>query len=588
MTTADFLYSLAGHISHQGLPVSGVVVCAYEFAGSTAKSTNRSVVPIAEQKTGAKGEFTFALKPGKYKLEIMPQSTTRFLRHSVPEIRVTTNTTLNVNLSTGSILQGTVKNSCGRKLRSCEVVALGIEPSAYKSSASVDEEGNYHIILPKGKYYLAPRAVLDRQSSTDRDPATTENSDCKQVCFLVTQSSVLDVYQDNQLDIILPELVTLIGEIVDNEGQPIAGAIAIIYPVRSKENTIAHELGLVACSISDSLGRFEVEVQPGVYDIQIEPQPGSALFGDKESAVGISSDTKKRFVLTDGFQLHGQVMYEHSALPDCAVQVIGLDNEAEYLLKTDSQGKYSVAVRSGSYRLFVLAQSDGVSSGTVNGTTIDGIAPWTNKISVATDTEVLVHMQPGTAIKGGLCDDLGTAKSGIKVSVLPYTGKTPRHDQIRNPITSTVTNGDGKYCIFVSPGTYWLIVHKDIANARLVEVGSDTVNLNLSWHGWCLLKFQISGQDGQIVTRCRVIYNPYGRELDFDLERENGERADRGCVFTDEKGTCQITLPQGIYSFQFHPLADGSYGPKVLRQLSVSSNLIRNIELPLKVMRMHS
>ncbi|MBI4533816.1 MAG: hypothetical protein HY711_07690, partial [Candidatus Melainabacteria bacterium] len=52
-----------------------------------------------------------------------------------------------------------------------------------------------------------------------------------------------------------------------------------------------------------------------------------------------------------------------------------------------------------------------------------------------------------------------------------------------------------------------------------------------------------------------------------------------GVVVTSENGVCQITVPAGIYSFQFEPPVGGSYEGKSVRQLSVASDLERKVKL---------
>jgi len=56
----------------------------------------------------------------------------------------------------------------------------------------------------------------------------------------------------------------------------------------------------------------------------------------------------------------------------------------------------------------------------------------------------------------------------------------------------------------------------------------------------------------------------------------------RGYYVTPDDGICRLTLPSGVYIFRFAPPHDGSYDVKVIRQLSISSDLTKKITLSLK------
>ncbi|HEY9712427.1 MAG TPA: hypothetical protein V6C72_03095, partial [Chroococcales cyanobacterium] len=106
MTTSVYTFNLAGHVRHQGLPVSGVTVVLEENSvGAFARSplsTVRAAVPEISQKTGARGEFSFAVPPGRYRLTFKPDPLTRYLVHTEPDVQVLSNTSCNVSLRLGS------------------------------------------------------------------------------------------------------------------------------------------------------------------------------------------------------------------------------------------------------------------------------------------------------------------------------------------------------------------------------------------------------------------------------------------------------------------------------------------------------
>ena len=81
MTARTLTYNLSGVVRNQGLPVAGAKVIVY----STTR--NFSDLPaeckISEQTTSFKGEYMIAVPPGKYRLEVQPDNSTRYLRTSV-------------------------------------------------------------------------------------------------------------------------------------------------------------------------------------------------------------------------------------------------------------------------------------------------------------------------------------------------------------------------------------------------------------------------------------------------------------------------------------------------------------------------
>ena len=112
-----------------------------------------------------------------------------------------------------------------------------------------------------------------------------------------------------------------------------------------------------------------------------------------------------------------------------------------------------------------------------------------------------------------------------------------------------------------------------------VELKEEPQILDIVWHGWSQIKFVLSGEDGQPVPRCRVSYAPYG----MDTESDNKESAyPHGFVVTQDDGSCNLTLPSGVYTFKFTPPQASSYAPRQIRQLSISADTTRKVSLDKK------
>lgn len=71
-----------------------------------------------------------------------------------------------------------------------------------------------------------------------------------------------------------------------------------------------------------------------------------------------------------------------------------------------------------------------------------------------------------------------------------------------------------------------------------------------------------------------------------DDSDSSGEESDlsypHGYVLTQDDGVCRLTLPSGVYTFKFIPPAQGSYNPRLIRQLSISADVTRKVTLELK------
>ncbi len=624
MSEKKILHALQGHVKHQGLPVAGVAVRVYP--PNSSGSGTRNEPPIVEVVTGTKGEYSFQLQPGSYSLELVPNGTTRFLKERIAQIDLNANTTCNINLKTGSVLKGCVLTNRGERLVGCEVIALGIEPSSYATLSQVDANGTYNLVLPRGRFHIATRCsaagelgdgasdphakpILEtngkaggRSGSKTTDEnllppqrgeaakaekaeavATADSNGFLSFPYVSRYVAVVDVVVDDEYELVLPALEKLQGEVKDVFGQAVARASCKFYPHATNQQILLKELALYAECTTDAQGKFEVYLEPGFYDIEITPVPGSTHFALKQSNVKIAGEQFTRFTLEEGHKLRGEVLFEDTPLPDCLVRLQEVDGIKEYIAKTDGQGQFMMGVPGGSYKMVVVAHPKNAPTVTIDGAEHTGIAPWSNKIVVGGDTHVAVSLKSGTALRGRVQDDSNQARAGMNVSVFADVGQKICREEAELALAHSITDIEGRYSIFLAPGRYLLVVHKDFENATPVIVEDEPVNLDITWHGWCQVKFELSGEDGQKVPRCQVDYRPYGDKEDDDNEHPDEQSGmPRGYVLTDDEGRCQITIPQGVYSFKFSPPSSGSYEQKHIRQLSISSDLVRKVVLAMK------
>ena len=537
----------------------------------------RSDPPIAEGMTGSKGEYSFQLPTGNYVVEFIPSSTTRFLKERANDIELYNNVTCNIALSTGQLLTGTVKTNKGKKLKDSQVVALGIEPTPYSATSTIAQDGTFTLVLPRGKFHVASR--YQNEDGNYRE-FKGENGSFS-FPYICTQVQVVDLVVDGELDLTLPELILFKGEIHDCFGQAVHGATIKFHPIVGADQIVVRELNLNAQCKSDLDGCFKIWLEQGTYELEIIPAAGATHFGLKETNIKIQSDVSRKFVLEEGHKLRGSVTFENAPLDSCFVHVQDIEGAKEFMAKTDEDGKFQLGVPRGDYKMVVVAHPKSAPTVTIDGAEHAGIAPWAKIITVDGDMEIPVDLRSGTALRGRVRDDSGQARAGMKISVFPDNKKALNADTANwnLAIAHSVTDADGRYSIFLSPDSYLLVVHKDFENATRVEVDSEPVNLDITWHGWCQIKFEVLGDDGARVPRCKMEYYPYGEREEDLAESAN---LPRGYVLTDEDGRCQVTIPQGVYTFKFNPPSSGSYEPKDIRQLSISSDISRKLVLGLK------
>lgn len=583
MNERDRKHSLAGNVRHQGVPVSGVEVMVYSIYG--AGTNPRQAIPLQSVTTGTRGEFSFSLPPGPYRLEVVPSRNSRFLKSVVEEINITENTVQNLSLTTGQLLRGSVATKSGDKVTGCEVLAIGIEPSSYWSSSPVEKDGTYSLVLPKGKFHIASRWVNPQEGDHGENHHGEANGAIS-FPYLSTTFHVLNLAVDDDFDLELPTLVKFTGELKDVFGQPVEGAIVRITPNAGQaglnHHVVVRELELVVEAESNERGIFEVMIEPGTYDLEVVPSPKATHFGLKEQAIKVAANLSKKFTLEEGHKVKGEVTYENEPLSHCLIRMQDVESNKEYIGKSDHEGRFALGVPGGNYKVIVTGHPKHAPTVTIDGAQHAGLAPWTRMMVIGSDTELTVQLSAGTSLNGKVCDDAGHARAGMPIYVCSSTEK--RCD-VNRALASAITDVNGRYSVFLSPGDYILVVHQDFENATAVKLEKEAVNLDINWHGWCSVKFEIAGEDGQKIPRCQVKYAPYGQKTEGEDEHEDDEddiNQPSGYVLTGEDGTCTLTLPCGVYKFHFNPPDAGSYEPKHIRQLSISSDLTRRIALNMK------
>lgn len=573
ISNSQSIVSLSGYVRHQGMPVQGVEVNLYSQVKSS--EYNAFTQPLATIRTTSKGQFSFKVEPGNYCLEAIPDDQGRFLKSRVSDLKVPSLTPINMNINTGVILRGRVVTKGGDQLKTVKIHAFGIEPSSYWASSLLDNEGYYSLILPRGKFHLL---ALDTQEGE------TDNT----FRFLSKKVYVVELDQDKEFDFTLGQLFKFDANVFDATVNAVPQSKVFIKAnteIEKKPFPIAkQELELTTKLVANKDGKFQIFLDRGAFDFIIDPPLGSPYFGIEERGVAVEESTKQSFNLVEGKKVEGLIQFENNKLSDCLIRLQEVTNNREYLVKSDQEGRFSLLLPPGKYKLAVTAHPKDAQTLEIDGSFHSSIAPWTEIIKVEGPSDVSINLKKGRALKGQVKDDTGQPRPGVKISVHTKS-------DMKRALCDTMTDSAGKFCIFLAPDQYKIVVQDDKANAIDVEITEqkDISDLELIWHGWCQARFRVQAEDGTSIVRCQIKYLPYGYkdEADASLGPQDPSPSDLsymplGYVLTNEEGIGQITVPAGIYSVFFHPPEAGSYLPKQLRQISISGDLERKVALSRK------
>lgn len=562
VVTRELSFNLGGSVISMGLPVTGAIVRLYDYwhqSGSLVKHF------LCEQVTANKGIFSFDVRKGIYCLEIIPSENTRFARQSIEAIKVTSNTNFDVTLNSGVILSGTVRDANGKSVRDAELLVFGIEPHVIRVSQKLDENGAFSLGLPRGKYYLALKHV-------EYDGPFVKGMK-RDVPFLCPFFQVVDLSKDCQHDITLPTLISFKGKITNKEGHPMDDVKVIVTCNDRPENVFAREIAMTVNTVTVKDGSFECLLQEGNYSIRLLPPEDSHLAEKSLSAIFVDHDRVRNYSLDKGYKLTGKVMHKGKAIPNATINVIGVNN-LDSITHSDEEGYYHFSLPGGTYDIVVAAQPD--SLGTV--ASMD-LAPSKGTIILDQDTENNVDMEEGVLLTGTVQDASKEPRPGVQLSLFATNdGAFDNQAAKRRPLWVGITGDDGSYEFRLLEGKYWLVLNNQASTGHLIDVSGTKVTSDLLIEDVCLVNFEVVSENDEPIPNCQVSFEAY--ELVQQPIQDLGHIEEIAMpVFTSDEGRCTLTLPQGVYSFDFHPPEASAHASRLIRQLSVGQDMTRRVRL---------
>lgn len=572
--TKDSLQKMVqGTVRHQGLPVQGIEVRLYNQNSTNSmagQSPNDS--PLMVVKTGPQGEFEFPCEEGTYSLQAIPRSDNRLLKSSIFDVNLENpSIKYNISLNPGILLSGKIRTKYGDSVTGGEVFALSIESSPYWTISPVDNNGRFTLVLPRGKFHIGSRSIASSPENKNKR---------RPFLYLNKQVHAIDLFNDKEVEFELPKLHKFQGSVKDPKDNPVVDAKMVFTPKDMEESPVYNEIDFFVDCLTDIDGKFEVNLEGGTYDLDLVPSHDSKQFGISESDIKVTANVEKNFILEEGHSLSGRIQFKEKPIKNCQVRIQSKEEDREFIAESDQSGEFRASIPPGIYKLTVFHElKNGDKDSNLE------LAPWTKEIVVGGDTHVSIKLKSGTVLSGAINDESGTPRQGIRVSVYAVTSENADELNSKNlgrPLSQTNTDKNGHYAFSLTKGKYWLVVHKDFESARKIEMDNESKVENINWHGWCQLSFLIEGEEGASVPRCKVIYKPYmtsaGDNDDDNCEAE----LPKGYVITDKDGRCQLTIPSGIYSFEFSPPQAGSYSKKEIRQLSIINDIKKTVNLTKK------
>jgi hypothetical protein len=530
-------YKLAGKVTHLGLPVAGVTVSLKKCG-----EENGHAITLT---TSGRGEYQFAIEPANYRLLVTPSESTSFVGQEYAEVAVFSNTVFNVTLTTGFVLKGKVVTKSGVPFGPCMLIIEEAGNGKNSICQATNEKGRFTSVLARGQYNIFLR------------PAGKN-------IFVTNSFNSIDLTSDLDTTLVVPDMVEFSGHIVDSNDKPQPQTKVIVSPTQKHRYLPQSDKTFTTTCVADGNGDFKIHIEPASYDFTFQPAEFSPLTEHKEEAVVVSRDLRRTYMLAHGFRLIGNVSYEGKALDNCLVEICPEANGKPSFIAC-KEGVFSCGLTNGTYTLKVLPDEESDRP----------FAPWIREVTVTSDIDLDIKLAPGTRITGCLADKEGKPLSLVPVNIYGEGGITLRD----------TTDSEGKYSFAVAPGKYQLGLNDDRALTETIEIENTPFTHNICWDSACIVRFKVVGeQDDQPVSSCKVSWEPYSpHETQGQaklLEINHGVRL--GSTYTDEEGICQMTLPNGIYTFHFHPSEQSTVDDREIRQLSIAGEFKRKVKLPPK------
>lgn len=589
-STGEAYFNLSGCVRNLGLPVTGLSVRVHRLAQDRRISTNTSndYVSCFKITTDSRGNFQFSLPQGFYDLEVISEKNNRFINFLQEDIELNANTTINVSMKTGNIVEGKVIAPKQIPAQSLCLRFFEMTRSESLFITKVRDDGSFSITLPRGTFLVQPchkpNNFDPRNEAISAESSATKQSNFSSIGLLYPSWTEIQVDDDRKLEIDLGQIHCLKGSVINAGHRSIAGAqIEVKLSSQAIENDkqynfqIPREAELSTILESDSEGNFSVFLRQGKYCIFVDPHEQSGLCQHIEDNYSINQDQELELVLSKGITYSGEI-----TLPE-NLKNKNFHGEEMEILAMDSQGKVIGKGKPNDNLSFSFTAPKNISYLAI----IPGLkqshkfmlAPNVLSVEGLNTENIKIELKTGSKYKATLHDLAGKPKDHILIAVIAGFVK-PEFIKETAILSASLSDGSGNFSFNLSSGTYQLVLKKSGDHSvytEEIEHNQNQIQDNvqdlvheLVWNGNYEVSFTISDEDYKPVANCKVSYGQYGTN---NLQSQ----------FSDHSGYLKLYLPAGIYTFSFEPNSSDSLGrqlsEKVIRQLSVSTDLNRTVKL---------
>lgn len=298
------------------------------------------------------------------------------------------------------------------------------------------------------------------------------------------------------------------GLVVDESGQPVAGATVSLVPTVSSEADLLPQQGSAVSVRSGPQGTFEGRLREGTWDLRASA-PGRVAAAVRGIVVppGQGPVPLGTVVLRSGETLDGQVVDpEGEGLAGCPIRVLPGDDVTRFLAAgaeaedtatvSEADGAFTLTGLLSGRRVTLRVDCEGYTSATLTG------------IEAPAEQPLRVTLSPVSRISGKVLDESGAPVTRAQV-VAVREGKAPGGDGAAGPLDE-----DGGFVIEnVAPGRFTLLVAAPgflPARREGVEVapGRDASGLELKVEKGATVEGRVTTAEGEPLPGARVRVEP--------------------------------------------------------------------------------